>query len=76
MYQGSHIEYAGYVIKPPNRDGKVIVTKDGANIMPGATWFRNADDAHAAIDILEAVGGDGQKFWHLLRALQWARKGD
>lgn len=82
---GYSAEYAGYWIKPkldfgsdagfwdaPTRrhvkEGWVIV-KDGCNAMPGATWAHNLAEAHQMIDVLEAVGGDGQKFWHLLRAI-------
>jgi hypothetical protein len=80
---GYSAEYAGYRIKPkqdfgsgfwdaPTRrhvkEGWVIV-KDGCNAMPGATWAHNLAEAHQMIDVLEAVGGDGQKFWHLLRAI-------
>lgn len=69
----SHMEYAGYRIPEPNDQGKVIVTRNGTNPMPGATWFRTQEDAKAGVDILEAVGRDGQRFWHLMRALQWAK---
>lgn len=71
--EASVVRYAGYRINAPNHDGKIIVTKDGVNVMPAATWFRSREDARAAIDMLEAVEGDSRRFWHLLRALQWAK---
>jgi hypothetical protein len=73
MREGSFIQYAGYTINAPNHDGKVIVTKGGVNVMPAATWFPTMVDARAGIDVLEAVEGDGRRFRHLLRALQWAK---
>ncbi len=68
----SFLIYSGYTIKA-HPDGRVLVTKGGVNVMPGATWFRSMVDARAGVDILEAVEGDGQRFWHLMRALQWAK---
>jgi hypothetical protein len=65
----SHIEYAGFTIRE-SRDGKFIVTENGANIMPGATYGRTEEEALQLVDVLLAVDRDGQKFWHLLRAIQ------
>jgi hypothetical protein len=80
---GYTAEYAGFTIKPkldfgsgfwdaPTRrhvkEGWVIV-KGGCNAMPGATWAHNLAEAHQMIDAFMAVDCDGQKFWHLLRAI-------
>jgi hypothetical protein len=77
-------EYAGFLIKPKRDFGSTgfydektrrtvkegwVIVKDGCNAMPGATWAHNVAEAHQLIDVLMAVDGDGQKFWHLLRAI-------
>lgn len=66
------IEYAGLTIKP-GREGKEIawrVLRDGANVMPGATWGRTEEEAMQLADVWLAVEEDSQRFWHLLRAIQ------
>jgi hypothetical protein len=40
-----------------------VVTRNGSNPMPGATWFQTVAEAHRAIKIYEAVGGDPVLFW-------------
>lgn len=46
-----------------------IVTRDGCNCMPGATWFQSISDAFFAIEVLEKTRG-GPDFWI---AMQWRR---
>jgi hypothetical protein len=70
---------AKYRIKPKRDFGKLgfwidgkwvrqgfVVTRDGGNCMPGATWFRTVADAFAGIRALEETGG-GDAFWRRLR---------
>jgi hypothetical protein len=82
--RGDTTEYAGFYIKPKRdfgesgfydsktrrnvKEGWVIV-KDGCNVMPGATWAHTQAEANQMIDVFMAVDQDGQKFWHLLRAI-------
>lgn len=40
-----------------------VVTKDGCNAMPGATWFLSVEDAQRAIDTFIDVDGNADKFW-------------
>ena len=40
-----------------------VVTKNGYNAMPGATWFLSVDDAKHAIDTFIDVNGNADKFW-------------
>ena len=40
-----------------------VVTKDGCNAMPGATWFLSIEDAKHAIDTFIDVDGNVGKFW-------------
>lgn len=63
----SHIEYAGYVIRKTG-DGWVAL-KNGASVIPGAARCDTAEEAQYCVDVLEAVGGDAQKFWHLNYAI-------
>lgn len=70
-------EYAGLFIKfteragaAPGQPGYVVVNKDNANVMPGATFAKTLQQAMRMIDVYRVVDGDGQKFWHLLRAIQ------
>ncbi len=72
MVHEHELEYAGYRVHARKPEGFLVV-KNGTNPMPGATWFRTERDAQMGIDVLEAVGGDGKRFWHLMRALQWAK---
>lgn len=65
----THIEYAGLTIKE-GHDGKWYVTENGANILPGATYGTSEEQALQLADVLLAVDRDGQRFWHLLRAIQ------
>lgn len=44
-----------------------VVTRDGCNCMPGATWFRTTAEAMRAIQALEDTGG-GSEFWARVRA--------
>jgi len=73
----SHTEYAGmYVIDSREHPGCYLISdapEGGCNIAPGATYFKSREDALQAIDILKVVDGDGQKFWHLLRAIDRGR---
>lgn len=81
--RGDTTEYAGFYVKPKRdfgsgfwdsktqrhvKEGWVIV-KDSCNAMPGATWAHTKAEASQMIDVFMAVGEDGQKFWHLLRAI-------
>lgn len=83
--RGDKTEYAGFYIKPKRDFGESgfydshtrrnvkegwVVVKDGCNPMPGATWAHTQAEATQMIDVFMAVDQDGQKFWHLLRALQ------
>jgi hypothetical protein len=43
-----------------------VVTSGGANVMPGATWFRSIAEAMDAIAVLEKTG-NGPAFWTELR---------
>jgi len=63
------IEYDGLVIKQ-GADNKWYVTRDGANILPGATFARSEDKALQLADVYLVADGDAGKFWHLLRAIQ------
>lgn len=45
------------------------LTKKGANVAPGATWFRTSQEAQRAADLMVVVDGDGQKWWALWRAI-------
>lgn len=77
---GNVIRYDGYTVQPSTDFGTKgtleshawVICKGGCNAMPGATWASSQRDAMMLISVLEAVGGDGQKFWHLLRAIQYA----
>jgi hypothetical protein len=40
-----------------------VVVKDGGNVMPGAAWFENVDDAQFAIDLLIISGSHTDLFW-------------
>ena len=67
-------EYAGYCVKQMTRgefEGRFLVMdlKRTMNMAPGATHFATYEDAMQVVDILKVVDGDGQKFWHLLRAI-------
>jgi hypothetical protein len=42
-----------------------VVTKDGCNAMPGATWFQTTKAAMKAIDDLIVADGDAKIFWEL-----------
>jgi hypothetical protein len=44
-----------------------VVTRGGANIMPGATWFRTVDDAMKAIRIY-CESSTSEEFWAKWRA--------
>jgi hypothetical protein len=82
--RGDMTEYAGFHIKPKRDFGESgfydsktrrnvkegwVVVKDGCNPMPGATWAHTQAEATQMIDVFMAVDQDGQKFWHLLRAI-------
>jgi hypothetical protein len=70
-----NVEYRGFEIKPKNDfgsgpgfliKGKYVnegwnVVFNGCNIMPGATWFLNIDDAKIGIDCLIEAGYDYQE---------------
>lgn len=81
----SHIEYDGYTIKPkldfgPGRGHYIkgryvkegwVVTKGGANVLPGATWGETTDDAMRLLHCYIAAGEEsdigGRRFWSLVR---------
>ena len=44
-----------------------VVTRDGCNCMPGATWFQTVAEAMAGIRALEEAGG-GDAFWRRMRS--------
>lgn len=44
-----------------------VVTRNGCNCMPGATWFRTVEDAMTGIRVFEETGG-GDAFWARMRA--------
>jgi hypothetical protein len=68
----------------PEPHGWVVTGQHNCNVMPGATWAKSKDEALGLIDVYCAVGGKpdfdwgltdeanivGQRFWHLLRAIQ------
>lgn len=66
---GMTSEYAGYTIKE-GREGAWLLLKDGANVMPAAAGPLTRDDCFMAADVLKVIDGDGQKFWHLWRAIR------
>jgi hypothetical protein len=43
-----------------------VVTRNGCNIMPGATWFRTSEAAQEAIRVFDHVKEDPKRFWRLL----------
>ena len=53
----------------PEAHGRVVVEK-GCNVLPGATWAKSREEALTLIDVFLAADRNGQKFWHLLRAIQ------
>ena len=73
---GAVLSHRGFTVEP-KRDfgpsgfyigGKFIksgfvVTKNGCNAMPAATWFLSVDDAKRAIDTFIDVAGNAEKFW-------------
>jgi hypothetical protein len=75
------IDYRGYTIAPKQdfgllgglrADGRLtkvgyVVVKGGCNAMPGATWFHTIEGAKEAIDVLDDVGGDANRFWQRMR---------
>ena len=73
----SYTSYAGlFVVDSTEHPGCFIVSdapERGCNMAPGATYFESREDALQAIDILKVVDGDGQKFWHLMRAIDRGR---
>lgn len=68
----------------PKAHGWVVTGEHGCNVMPGCTWAKSKEEALTLIDVYAAVGGKpdfewaltneardvGQRFWHLLRAVQ------
>ena len=73
----THIEYAGYTLRPKDASdegGEWLISKKGAQAMPGAATGLTKADAFMAADVLEVVGGDGGKFWHLWRAIRGHRE--
>lgn len=79
-------DMTGWPIQPgcPEPHGWVVTGEHNCNAMPGATWAKSKDKALGLIDVYCAVGGKpdfqwglseearevGQRFWHLLRAIQ------
>ena len=66
-------DYAGmFVFERTDGEGYIVSDqRDGlTNAMPGATYFATMEAAMQAIDVFKTVDGDGDKFWHLLRAVQ------
>ena len=77
---GNTVEYAGFVVKPkldmggwPDKHGWVVTDDIGCNAMPGATWAKTQEQAIHLIDVFLAVEQDGQRFWHLLRAIRHSK---
>lgn len=80
MVPDVRVEYKGFIIQPkldmgatpwrigPNdiRKGYVI-TKDGANVMPGATWALSVSKGKDMIDAFLSSGGDAQNFYQILQ---------
>lgn len=78
--EGTHI-YRGFVIQPkkdfgPNGilavDGRLvtsgwIVTHEGANILPGATWAEGLHEAKELADAYLQAKGDVAMFWKLAK---------
>lgn len=58
---------AGYLINGRYVKRGFIVTRDGCNCMPGATWFETVAEAMRAIPVLEETGGS-PAFWSRVRA--------
>lgn len=60
----------------PGTPDRYVVTPKGQpmiNAMPGATHFGSVEEAVHAIHVFEAVGRDGDRFWHLLAAVKGPR---
>lgn len=45
-----------------------VVTDGLCNVMPGATWFRNVEDAMRALFIYCGCHGNAQEFWKQMHA--------
>lgn len=60
----------------PGEPGWVIspLGQPGINILPGATYARTETEAKMLMNVYLTVGGDGEKFWYLLRAIQYGIK--
>lgn len=74
---GDTCEYAGFTVKPKKdmhgwkeTHGWVVTDGGIVNVLPAATWAKSMDEALGLIDCFLAVDQDGQKFWHLLRAIK------
>lgn len=82
---GNTTTYAGFTVRPkrdmggwptqegcPEPHGWVVTPESQAiiNALPGATWSASVNGALTLIDVFLAVEQDGQRFWHLLRAIQ------
>jgi len=75
----SHATYSGFKIVPKldfsqhERDKGIwgwVVTENGCNALPAATWARSQDEATALINIFLAADRDAGKFWNLLFAMR------
>lgn len=76
-------EYAGFTIRESDHCGAApgahgfAVSKGGINPLPGATYGSSLESAYQLIDVLMATDENvdhGQRFWHLLRAIQRQQK--
>lgn len=74
------IEYRGFIIKPKLDFGKYpyqgvntyrkgyVMTKDGYNVMAGATWATSIVEAKSMIDSHLEAEGDPIRFWKIENA--------
>ena len=76
------MEYRGYQIEVKKDFGSLgyfignfgekissgyVIVKNGANVLPGATWAKDIETSHVLIDIFETAKGDSARFWELHR---------
>lgn len=79
----SYSVYAGFKIQESDRCGAAPgqhgwqVSRDGVNPLPGGTYGTSRESALQLVDVFCAVDDSldpGQRFWHLLRAIQRQQK--
>lgn len=68
----TEIHYGGYIITEGAHGWTFRLEDDPAILtrVPGASSFATEDEALRAVAVMNVVDGDGQKFWHLWRAIK------